>query len=334
MAITDNARIDYEAGQEFNDFEAMTTDDNVTFAASFSPWSRKSGFEIEVRPYGLITGGKIVPAVSGNDDQVDVAAATAYMPGESGASPNADGVVSVSAATDLACARPSTDTHLIYSIVINTSGAFAAVAGTEGTSFSATRGAAGGPPLVADGAVEVGQVRLSAQASAVIAATEIRQIVGLSQERWDNPGFAFDYVNGAIEFYAALPLIHTGSIPKKVYVRGYSPIFAPLQLTSDFTPAENTHSTSSEETYDGPLGSVSSSLGQASFTVRLEDGHTDQFLNIRDDTIWFRFKQDRNRSPYSLTAGKVGISRSYDVGARVQADVTISADQATVDFAS
>lgn len=340
MAITDNARIQYEAGQEFSDWEAMTSTDDTTFSASFSPFSKASGFEVVVRPYGIATGGAITPAASGNNDQVDVAALTAYMPGESGASPDADGLVSVAATTNVTCTRPSTGTHIIYSITVNTSGAIAAVAGHEGVAFSTTRLADGGPPMIPAGSVEVGHVRLSAQASAVITASEIQQIVGTSQERSSFPGWSVSAVDGQITFYQALPSIHddgespTGGQAKKVYVKGYEPVYATLQLASDFTPAENTHSTGSVDTYDGPLGTVSSSLGQASFTVRLEDGHTDTFLDVKDEFVWFKFQQDRNRAPYSLTNGKVGISRTYTVGERVQADVTISADQASKDYAS
>lgn len=338
MAISDNSSVEYESGQTLNDWEAMTTTDRTTFNSSGSPWSRKSGFVADVKPYGLATGGTITPAASGANNQIDIAACTAYMALESGA--NASGLVSVSASANVTCSRPSSGTHLIHAITINNSGAYVVIAGNEGTSFSTTRMADGGPPIIPEDSIEIGHVRYSSQSAAAVTTNDIQQVPGTSQERFDNPGWSVDAVNGQITFYQTLPAIHddgespTGGQAKQVAVQFYTPVFATLERSSDWTPAEQTHSTNTTQTYDGPVGSVSSTINQASWTSLLGDGTTDTILSQKDQIIWIRFKQDRNGNPYQLTNGKLGVSRSFTVNEQVSCDFTLAAEAETTSFAS
>lgn len=333
MAINDNSSIEYESGQNAQPFEAMTdSGDHRLFSASFATWSGRSGFEATVRPYGLATGGKIIPAVSGSDNVVDTAALTAYMPGSSAA--DATGLVTVAAQTDITAARAATLSHIISSVTVNDSGAVAVVAGTEGSSFSETRGAAGGPALIPVDSVEIGQVRYSAQAAAAVSTAEIFQVVGLHQERFDFPIWSEDPANGEITFAVALALIHTGGVTKAVWVKGFTPILAEIPRTRDWVPAETSNSLTTTENYDGPEGSVSRSVNQASFTASMRDGSTDSIIGLKNERLWFRFKQDRNKSPHQLTQGILGISRTYPVGGQPTCAFTISADTPTLDFES
>jgi len=113
----------------------------------------------------------------------------------------------------------------------------------------------------------------------------------------------------------ALPLIHTGALAKKVYFRGAAPLFAPIPKTSDWVPAEATYSINSTDTYDGPVGSASSSLGQASFNAILTDGITDAFLAQSGKDIWVEFRPDRDKLvPKQLTQGILGIGRTFPAG--------------------
>lgn len=329
MALTNNPLLQYESGQAFNDWEEMSdAGDATVFDATFAPWSGRSGFEAEVRPFGLATGGQIASG-SGNDN-VSVAALTAYMATTAGA--DSDGLVVVSAG-DVAVTRAVTDTHIVNSITVDASGALAAVQGSEGTSFSETRGAAGGPPLIPVDSVEIGQVRLSSQSAAPVNDTEIFQVVGTHQERYDQPVWQTDPAEGQITFASALPKIHTGSVPKKVMVTGYTPIFAEMPRVSDFVPADESNSVQSTQIYGGTLGSVSSTLQQASFTHYGNDGITDPIIGLKGDRLWFKWFQDRNKAPFSLTQGIVGIGRTYPAGDHVNIAVTISAEQATQDYA-
>lgn len=324
----------YESGQTSYAFQEMTdSGDQTNFSASFSPLSRVSGYAPTIAPYGLKTGGVIT--TTGVNDEVQTSAMTLVAPGMTGA--DADGVVSVAADTSVTITRAtSTDTHMINSITVNSSGAVVAVAGTDGTAFSETRGAAGGPPLIPVGSVEIGQVRTTSFTAGPILAGEIYQVPGLHLERSDYPTWSIDYVNGEVDFVDALPLIHTGSVAKKVYIKGATPLFAPVPKASNWVPAEATYSITSTDTYDGPVGSSSSSLAQASFDAVLTDGHTDNILSKKGQNLWIEFRQDRDVTvPKQLTQGILGVTRSFPAGGgSVTASFTVTPETASVDVTS
>ncbi len=302
--------IRFEAGQTAYPFEAATNaGDNTVFDASFSPISNAAGFEAVVAPYGLLTGGAIT--VTATNNQVAVAALTASMAGASGA--DSAGSISV-AGGNLTITRPATAVSKINSLTVTTAGALAMVAGTDGatTAFSETRGAAGGPPLIPADSIEIGQVRVISDTAAVITTAQVYAVPGLHVERADYPVYNLDYATGKITFATVLPLIHTDTVPKKVYIRGAIPLFAPIANTADWVPAESTYSISSTSTYDGPVGSSSSSLGQASFTAIMKDGITDSLMATKGKNIWIEFRPDRDKLvPKQLTQGILGIARTY-----------------------
>lgn len=305
--------IRYEAGQTAYPFEAaVNAGDATTFGASFSPISNAAGFEPVIAPYGLLTGGAITPNATNN--VVNVAALTASMAAATGA--DTSGNVAVIAGT-VTITRPATAVSKVISITIDTSAALVAVAGTDGatTAFTETRGAAGGPPLIPVGSVEIGQVRVTSNVAAVVTTGQIYAVPGLHVERSDYPVYSLDFATGKITFAASLPLIHTGTLPKRVYIRGATPLFTPIANTSDWVPAESTYSISSTSTYDGPVGSASSSLGQAGFTAILKDGITDSVLAAKGKEIWFEFRPDRDKTvPKQLTQGMFGVSRTFPAG--------------------
>jgi len=322
----------YESGQTAYAFEEMTgSGDRLNFSASFAPISRAVG-DLIVAPYGVKTGGVITPGAS--NDEVDVAALTVVAPGMTGA--DADGEVSVSAGTVSITRGVTTDTHNITSITVDSSGSLVAVSGTDGTAFVETRGAAGGPPLIPVGSVEIGQVRTTSVTAAMVDAGEIFQVVGQHQERSDYPVWTVDYANGEIDFVDALPAIHTGAVPKKVYIKGSTPLFAPIPKASEWVPAESTYSITSTDTYDGPIGSSSSTLGQASFSAVLTDGITDAFVALKGRNLWFEFRPDRDlTTPKQLTQGIFGISRTFPAGGgSVTAACTVTPEEATTDVAA
>ena len=144
MATAENAKLQYEAGQTSTSMTALTNSgDETTFTSAASLWSKRAGYAPVVRPNGLLTGGAITP--SATNDVVNVAAMTLNLNGV---------VTTVSAGTATVTRGVSSDTHNITSITINSSGAITAVSGTDGTTFSETRGAAGGPPLIAVDSVD------------------------------------------------------------------------------------------------------------------------------------------------------------------------------------
>jgi len=145
----ENAKIIYESGQDLVPFVQLTDQgDHKDFRSADPLWSNKAGYVPDVKPNGLATGGVAGVAASGSNDVVDVAALTCYLAGV---------LTPVNAAADTAIGRP-TASHVKYSITITDAGAIAAVKGAENTSFSTTRGANGGPPLILPTSIEIAQV--------------------------------------------------------------------------------------------------------------------------------------------------------------------------------
>lgn len=323
MPTAENARLQYEAGQAVTAMSALTdSGDHKTFTSAASIWSKKSGYEPNVKPDGLATGG-VVSVGSGNN-AVNVAALTCYLTGV---------LTTVSASAGEAITRASTNVSSISSITITSAGAIAIVKGTDGASsaLSETRGAAGGPPLIPVGSIEIAQVRTTTNVAAPIAASEIYQVVGLHQERYDYPVWDTETAQGQITFADALPTIHTGSVAKKVSASFAEPIFSDVPLSSDFVPPETSHSVSSTQLYGTTLGSSSSSLGQGSFTTRPDDGVSDALVKLKNQILWFRFYPDRYKAPYILAQGKLGIARTFPAGDSIQAACTISAESEAIE---
>jgi len=324
MPTAENAKLEYEAGQTGTGLFGQLTNsgDAQTFTSSADLWSGKSGYSPSIRPNGLVTGGAITPAVSGSNDVVDVAAITCYLAGEE---------VTVSAGTDVSITRAvSTDTHIINSITVNSSGAIAVVAGTDGTAFVSTRGAAGGPPLIPVDSIEIGQVRTTSFTAAAIAANEIFQVVGTHTERYDYPLWNVSLKDAQVEFLASLPLIHTGGVAKQVFAKYYEPEFSEIPRASEFVPPETSYSVNSTQVYGSTIGSSSKSLSGGSFSTILGNGVTDAVVAQKGQQLWFRFYPDRLSSPYILANGILGISRQFPAGDSIVADCTIAAEEEAV----
>jgi hypothetical protein len=324
MATAENALLQYEAGQVATAMSALTaTAGAQTFTSAATLWSGKTGTAPVVRPNGLLTGGALTTHAS--NDTVTVAALTCNLAGV---------VTSVGAGTGV-ITRPATAVSKVNSITINSSGAIAVVAGADGstTAFSETRGANGGPPYIPVGSIEIGQVRVTSNTAAVITAAQIYQVVGLHVERGDFPLWDVLSGSGSVRFMAALPLIHTGDLPKGVFASYASPLFADIALAADFVPPETSHSLSSTQVYGTTIGSTSSTLGQASFRAFLTNGIADPLVTLRNETLWFKFFPDRYQSAYMLTQGKLGISRTFPAGDNIQAACTISASSPATEVA-
>jgi hypothetical protein len=338
MPTASEARVQYEAGQSKVAMAALTdSGDHLYFKSGDNFWSKKSGYEPNVKPDGLATGGAVIPAVSSTSDYVDVAALTCYLAGV---------LTNVGADTDVACTRPSggspANTHIINSITVTALGAIAVVAGTPSTSFSPTRGAAGGPPLIDVGAIEIAQVKFTAAATGDVTASEIFQVPGDSQERYDYPTWEENrsYVENGIAGYAgvtfdtALPLIHTGPAAKPVYAEYYEPSFANIPKATDFVAPEESFSVSSTQIYGGTIGATSKSLGQGGFNAFLESGIYEGFEKLRGENLWFKFYPDRTKAPYIACQGILGITRSFPAGDNIKATCTISSEAIADDVVS
>ena len=340
MATAKNAKIEIETGQSLSGatYSEMTDsgDHQIYTVSGGTLWSGKSGKTPVVRPNGIVSGRNLV-GTAASDDYVSVAAFTAYSKGT---------LYTVTAA-NIAVDRASTGNKKIDSITMTSAGALAVVQGTESSgAFVSTRAAAGGPPLIPEHSVEIGQVYLTGATAAAVETTEIYQVVGQHTERYDYPTWqefnvglgesaetsAEKYAH--IKYDAVLPLIHTGSAPKAAFIQYYTPQFVELTRTMAFKPVEQSHSVSSQEYYRGSIGSVSSSIGQGGFTALLNDGLTDSIVSEKDNTLTVRFYPDENKGAYSLTQGRIGLARTFPYDNQIQAEVTISAERVTAEYAS
>lgn len=329
MSTSENAKLQYEAGQAAFPMDAITdSGDAKIFSTSATLFSNKSGSAPVVLPNGVLTGGVASMAISGSDDVIDVASLSLNLNGV------ADSAVGASA--DFAVTRQGTDFAMVHSITVNAAGSLVIVQGTIATdeNFVETREAAGGPPLIPVDSVEVAQVRLPSSTSGVITAAQIFQVVGSHLEKADFPVFDINFSEAQVEFASALPQIHIGPASKAVEASYSDPIFADISLASDFVPAETSHSVSSTQIYGSTLGSSSSSLGQGAFTAYLGDGITDALVGLKNETLWFKFFSDKFKTANVITLGKLGIARTFPAGDTNQAACTISAESQSVERTS
>lgn len=280
-------------------------------------------YSAQIFPNGIATGGKVTPDTV--SDQVDVAALTGYLAGV---------LTSVGAAAGETITRGVSDGYRINSITVDSGGAIAIVTGTESTAFSETRADAGGPPLIPTTSIEIAQVRTTSISTGLITADEIFDAVGLHKEKWDFPLWDNVPEDGDIKFLSALPLIHTGPVAKAVYGKVYEPIFSEVSLASEFVPPEDSYSVNSEQVYNATVGSAAKSLGQGSFKVKMKDGVTDSVVAQESEKLWFKFFPDRNKAPYILAQGKLGMTREFPTDASIAADCTISANTKATNKAS
>lgn len=336
MAALTNASLEYESGQTQYPFAAMTNSgDHKTFSLATKPWSQAAGYEYAIKPFGVINGGNITPAAGAGHNNVDVSLLLASAPGIAGANATT-GEITVAAATNIAATRSAVGgtPYQTTSITMNNAGAIVAVSGTVGATQSETRGAAGGPPLIPVDSIELGQVRFSSITAAPVQASEIFATPGVHREMSDQPVFSEDPIRGTVTFAAALPLTHTGNVPKRVMARVATPIFAPIPYITSWKSADTSGSSNSEQTFDGPVGSVSLSLTQASAAMIAKDGITDAILKKRGQTLMFRYKSDKNRLPYQITQGVMTVARDFTPGANPKMTLSITATTESVDFES
>ena len=338
MATAKNAKIQIETGQSLTDYTAMSDsgDQQHFTVATGEIWSGKSGFTPIVRPNGIVSGRNLLTAGTTNDT-VRVAAFSAY----------AKGTEQSVSATSVTIPRPTTGgNYKTISVTMASDGSVSKVAGTQGASQSETRNAAGGPPYIPVNDIEVGQIRVSSSTAAAISADEIYQVEGTHTERFDVPVWDEDNTgrgqaasvaaenNAHVKMASALNLDHTGGVAKAIWIKYYEPILSEVSRALNFRPIENTHTVSSTEYYRGTIGSVSSSIGQGGFTALLNDGLTDALVANKDQVLTVKFFADENKSAYSLSQGTIGLTRTHPVESQNQAEVTISGEKITAEFAS
>ena len=305
MGTAGNAKIQYESAQSLVSYAAMTDsgDQEVFVVAGGNAWSGRAGYEPIIRPDGVVSGIDILSAGSGNNE-IDNIAFTAWIAG----------VLKEVSATTVTTTRATSLTHAINSIIL-TGTTLSTVKGTEGSAFSTTRDAAGGPPYIAVGSIEIGQVKTSAQGAAVITSSEIFQTPNAHQERADYPPYRRPDNIGRgilasstsrkyahIEFYEAHPLSHTGGVAKQIYIQYYTPTFTAIE-SEGFAPADKGSAQKYSQHYDDMLGYKTDNVRSAAFKAELTNGITDSFIALDGETLLFKFFPDASVAPYMLTMG-------------------------------
>jgi len=304
--------------------------------------SDNSGFTADIRPNGVATGADLAtPAVSGTVDLIDVAAFTAYSQGVLHAVPaSPDETITRGATSNIA---------KISSIQMTNAGAIVVVPGTDSAdnTVNEVRDSAGGPPYIPVDSVELAQVRFTGDGAgdaAAITADEIKQVSGQHFELSSSPGLKVNTigrglgttvaaeVNAHVRMSSALPLSHTGDTTKKIWAQYYTPTFVALDLSVDFVPAQNSHSSTSRQLYKETVATTSTTLGQSSFTFIPVDGVTDALINDADKILTFKFFPDENKTPFVLTQGKLGITTTYPADNLIEVAATISAGSPSANF--
>lgn len=329
MPTAAEAKIQREAAQTSYAMAALTdSGDHTTFTSSNAYWSQASGFAPSVLPNGVVNGGEVTIAASGSDDVVDTAALLVNLNGVE---------TSVAADTDVAITRPASAVAKVCSITVNSGGSIAVVVGTDGatTTFSETRAANGGPPLIPTDSVEIAQVRMTSDTSAAIAASEIFALPGTHREESNYPAIdTIDYRNGKVTLADALPLAHTGPVAKAVFASYATASFAKIQNAVDFVPPANSASVSSKQIYGKTIAATSVSLGQGSFTAYPEDGVTDGLVDNSGETLWFKFFPDRLKNPFHAVQGRLDVTRTFPADDQIALSCTISAETIGTDHAA
>jgi len=171
-----------------------------------------------VRPDGVRNGCFVSAAADGLADAVDVGHGTAWI----GYAP-----VTVQAAANVAVPRPASGMKKTSSVALDATGAVSVIGGTDGAGFSAARGAAGGPPFVPAGKIELATVALSHNAAAVK-----EEEISFMPEYSHAPEYGLSPYSCGVRFFAPLPAIHEGGVARNVWITWDEPIMAAVDAVS------------------------------------------------------------------------------------------------------
>ena len=321
VSPTDNAALYLESTQtQVGPVELTDLGDHQTFTSAADLWSKRTGYEPQIYPNGVSTGSYVFNRTT--NDKVYVSAGTAYQ----------GGILKTIAALEVTCTRTGDAVNpcIITSVVIDATGVVNVNQGLKGAALSTTRGAAGGPPILAAEEIELGQVKYTSETSAPVAAAEIFQLVGVHRERFDFPGWETytlpsrdgTIAGGTMQFVASLGDTHVAS-PKHVYGYYSEPGLTRLNPISNFSPPARVHSITSIPIYGGAIAIWSTSMTQGSFSVYLISGISGWVFGLQDTIATITFCPDQYGA--CLTAqGMCSVKASFPAGSLPVATVTMT----------
>ncbi len=216
-----NFLLKVEDGFVAKPYEAMTDGGgHQTFACTGTRFSlcEKDENGIDRRPVvtpdGVLNGCFVSPAASGQENAIDLSAGTLLIGGAS---------INIAPSVNIALTRPANGFCRAVSITLTSLGALAIVCGPDGAAFSATRGAAGGPPWVPVGSIELATVILTATFGPLADSG-----IAFAPEYSHAPEYTLLPYNASVRFAAPLAAIHTGGIPRAVWVKWSEPVMATM----------------------------------------------------------------------------------------------------------
>lgn len=337
MATSANAMIKIETSSIAYSAAAMTDSGDQTIFKVTGVDVFSGDPDVDCKPDGIISGINLLYA-TGVNDTVAWPAFTCYISGIE---------VSVGAGS-IAITRPASAVAKVCSIIVDGTATVDETEGTDGatTTFSETRGAAGGPPLIAVADIEIGQIRVTSDVAAPILDNEIKQNPGQHSEfthfppiaeilhvgKGDILALSASEKTAYVKFASALPKIHTGAIPKGVFVDYAVPNMTEIPRCLAYTPSEVSHGISSTTYYGGTDASTTKSLGQGGFTVRMDDGIRDFIVRRKDKQTVVYFYPDRDKTPNQKTMATIGLSRTFPEADQNSGAVTMTSLNETADF--
>ena len=311
LPVADSLRLMVEDSAASAPLEQMSdSGDHLTFSCAGTRFSlcEKDANGVDrrpvVKPDGLQNGCLVAPAASGGNDAVDVSGGIAWIGGSS---------VTVSPQIDIAVTRPSASMKKISSVVIDGAGSVSVIAGTQAADYSNQRSASGGAPYIPLGKVELATVRLGSETSATLAPNE----VVFAPEFTHTPSYRLLPYSATLEFFVPLPLIHTGSVARNVWITRYEPSFTQLDAASVRPPAMSFE-------IDQATGKASrAKLKTGSLVIALSGDQTDLARRIDGTVRLFEFMPDSTQTRKELFYAAVEIVADYTPGGLMTGAATL-----------
>lgn len=347
-----NGRIKYEGGQSTVGYTAMTdSGDQTIFTVSGAPlYSGRSGFEPTARPDGIVsvTGGGFPLTVHATNDTVTIAGGTCYFAG----------VLVTWADTTKTITRGGIGTEWMKnSVIVNSSGVVSVIQPDgHASAFSLVRGAAGGPPTLTVGSVELGQIHTDSDTAAAITATEIKQNPSADQAEWssqtvwsiNNIGIgqksSFTGANSAeknahVTFSDALAITHGAAVDgaattaRAIYLTYSVPSMSNAAYAKDWKGALNAVSLTSEQFFDATRGSTSTALNAGSFIFSPAGNPvTDPLLKLSGELLTFQCYPDKNQLPYDIMQGYFSHDTTYVAEGVYSSAITVTPEVESAGF--
>jgi hypothetical protein len=292
-------------------------------------WLHSYDHQVEVRVNGCVSGFNVT---AGATNTVQIAAGTLYTAG-SLTTVAADSVAALAAAT-------ASGSRIVHALIYSTSGGLQKISGVSGAA-STTRGTAGGPPFIPVNAVVIAYVTRAYGAAAVITSAEITY-TSFDGREWTNaPGV--DEIRpllGRAYFLTVPASVHTGSVPPKVYWRGYS-------FNNNFIKIGEIKNWSLNVTIASEDATVQNSFamendeGRKTYALSYEEFISDAIhstfahvVNGNGDRIFKMFPNRNEATKYWACQGRTNVNMTFPLDNKASSSNTVTVTGRVEEFTS